>query len=48
MPLLILKRSLPEGESALYFSGEISWYGEEPQIAHPDHILTAEEFSLCR
>ena len=39
-----LKRSLPEGETR-FISGEISWYGEEPQIAHPDHILTAEEFS---
>jgi ATP-dependent DNA helicase RecG len=38
-----LKRSLPEGETR-FISGEISWYGEEPQIAHPDHILTAEEF----
>jgi ATP-dependent DNA helicase RecG len=38
-----LKRSLPEGE-VRFISGEISWYGEEPQIAHPDHILTAEEF----
>ncbi len=38
-----LKRSLPEGETR-FISGEISWYGKEPQIAHPDHILTAEEF----
>jgi ATP-dependent DNA helicase RecG len=39
-----LKRSLPEGETR-FISGEISWYGSEPQIAHPDHILTADEFS---
>ena len=39
-----LIRSLPEGETR-FISGEISWYGKEPQIAHPDHILTAEEFS---
>ena len=39
-----LKRSLPEGETR-FISGAISWYGSEPQIAHPDHILTAEEFS---
>ena len=39
-----LKRSLPEGETR-FISGEISWYGSEPQIAHPDHILTAEEFN---
>ena len=38
-----LKRSLPEGETR-FISGAISWYGSEPQIAHPDHILTAEEF----
>ena len=39
-----LKRTLPEGETR-FISGDISWYGSEPQIAHPDHILTAEEFS---
>jgi ATP-dependent DNA helicase RecG len=39
-----LKRSLPQGETR-FISGAISWYGEEPQIAHPDHILTAEDFS---
>ncbi len=39
-----LQRSLPEGETR-FISGAISWYGEEPQIAHPDHILTAEDFS---
>ena len=39
-----LKRSLPEGETR-FISGDISWYGSEPQIAHPDHILTADEFS---
>ena len=39
-----LMRSLPPGETR-FISGEISWYGKEPQIAHPDHILTAEEFS---
>jgi ATP-dependent DNA helicase RecG len=39
-----LQRSLPQGETR-FISGEISWYGEEPQIAHPDHILTAEDFS---
>ena len=38
-----LKRSLPEGEQR-FISGAIDWYGGEPQIAHPDHIVTAEEF----
>jgi ATP-dependent DNA helicase RecG len=39
-----LKRSLPEGEKR-FVSGEIGWFGDEPQIAHPDHILSADEFS---
>ncbi|MGB9143027.1 MAG: ATP-dependent DNA helicase RecG [Aestuariivirga sp.] len=39
-----LKRSLPEGETR-FISGEISWYGSEPQIAHPDHILSPDEFT---
>lgn len=39
-----LKRSLPTGEIR-FISGEISWYGAEPQIAHPDHILTADDFA---
>jgi ATP-dependent DNA helicase RecG len=38
-----LKRILPEGERR-FISGEISWYGADPQMAHPDHIVTAEEF----
>ncbi|MGH6854385.1 MAG: ATP-dependent DNA helicase RecG, partial [Aestuariivirga sp.] len=38
-----LKRSLPEGERR-FISGAIEWYGGEPQIAHPDHIVSAEEF----
>ena len=38
-----LKRSLPEGERR-FISGSIDWYAGEPQIAHPDHIVTAEEF----
>ena len=39
-----LKRSLPEGETR-FVSGGIGWFGDEPQIAHPDHILSADEFS---
>lgn len=38
-----LKRALPEGEWR-FVSGAIDWYGDEPQIAHPDHMVTAEEF----
>ena len=39
-----LKRLLPEGERR-FVSGSIDWYGAEPQMAHPDHIVTAEEFA---
>ncbi len=38
-----LKRSLPEGERR-FISGDIEWYAGEPQMPHPDHIVTAEEF----
>ncbi len=38
-----LKRLLPEGETR-FISGNIAWYGVEPQIAHPDHVVTAAEF----
>ncbi len=40
-----LKRSLPEGERR-FISGSIEWYGGEPQIVHPDHVVTADEFDL--
>lgn len=39
-----LKRLLPEGESR-FVSGHIDWYQGEPQIVHPDHVLSAEAFS---
>lgn len=38
-----LKRTLPEGEWR-FVSGSIDWFNDEPQIAHPDHMVTAEEF----
>ena len=38
-----LKRMLPEGETR-FISGKIDWFNAEPQMAHPDHILTADEF----
>ncbi len=38
-----LKRMLPEGERR-FVSGKIDWYGAEPQMAHPDHVVSAEEF----
>ena len=34
-------RLLPEGEQR-FVSGRIEWYGGEPQIVHPDHIVAPE------
>ncbi len=39
-----LEKLLPEGE-ARFISGKIEWYGGTPQIVHPDHVLTAEQFA---
>ncbi len=39
-----LRKQLPEGEER-YISGRLEWYGGKPQIVHPDHVLTAEEFA---
>ena len=39
-----LKRLLPEGERR-FLSGSIDWYAGEPQMAHPDHIVSPEEFA---
>ena len=38
-----LKRLLPEGETR-FVSGKIEWFKDEAQMAHPDHILSADEF----
>jgi ATP-dependent DNA helicase RecG len=38
-----LKRQLPEGEQR-FISGEIGWFNDEPQITHPDYILSADQF----
>jgi len=38
-----LKKALPEGERR-FVSGEIDWYNGTPQIAHPDHMVSAAEF----
>jgi ATP-dependent DNA helicase RecG len=38
-----LKRMLPEGETR-FVSGKIDWFNNEPQMAHPDHIVSADEF----
>jgi ATP-dependent DNA helicase RecG len=39
-----LEKLLPEGETR-YISGKIEWYGGTPQIVHPDHVMTAEQFA---
>ncbi len=39
-----LPRLLPEGEER-YISGRLEWYGGRPQMVHPDHVLTPEEFA---
>ena len=38
-----IRRMLPEGETR-FISGEIDWFNDEPQMAHPDHIVAAAEF----
>ncbi len=38
-----LKRQFPTGEKR-FISGEISWYGAEAQMSHPDYVLNADEF----
>jgi ATP-dependent DNA helicase RecG len=38
-----VKRLLPEGEER-FISGEVGWYNGEPQITHPDYVLSAEQF----
>ena len=38
-----IRRALPEGETR-FISGKIDWFNAEPQIAHPDHVVSPEEF----
>ncbi len=38
-----LKRMLPEGETR-FVSGKIEWFKDEAQMAHPDHILSKDDF----
>jgi ATP-dependent DNA helicase RecG len=38
-----IRRMLPEGEIR-FISGKIDWYNTDPQMAHPDHIVSAPEF----
>ncbi len=37
-----MARNYPPGERRL-ISGEISWYGVEPQISHPDYVLRVDD-----
>ena len=37
-----MARNFPEGERRI-ISGEISWYGPEPQMSHPDYVLRVED-----
>lgn len=39
-----LQGILPVGETRIV-SGKVDFYRDEPQMTHPDHILTAEEFA---
>ena len=39
-----LQRLLPPGETR-FISGTVDWFQGDPQIAHPDHIVSAEEFA---
>ena len=38
-----IRRMLPEGETR-FISGKIDWFNDEPQMAHPDHIVPDAEF----
>ncbi len=39
-----LEKALPIGETR-YVSGTVEWFRSVPQMVHPDHIVTAEDFS---
>jgi ATP-dependent DNA helicase RecG len=39
-----LLRQFPVGEKR-FISGEISWYGAEAQMSHPDYVLNADDFA---
>ena len=38
-----LRRLLPEGERRLV-SGEIAWFNATPQMTHPDHVVSADNY----
>lgn len=39
-----LEKALPEGEIR-YVSGTVEWFRNVPQMVHPDHIVSAEDFA---
>lgn len=39
-----LQRILPPGETR-FISGAVDWFQGAPQIAHPDHVVSREEFA---
>lgn len=39
-----LRRQLPDGE-VRYISGKVEWFNHRPQMVHPDHMLSEEEFA---
>ena len=39
-----IKRALPEGETR-FISGAVEWFQGQATIAHPDHVLNADEFA---
>ena len=39
-----LRRILPVGEERIV-SGRLEWFDDKPQMPHPDHVVTEEEFA---
>ena len=39
-----LRRQLPDDE-VRYISGKVEWFNNQPQMVHPDHMLSDEEFA---
>ena len=39
-----IKKTLPPGETR-FISGRVEWFNGTPQIVHPDHVLSPQEFA---
>ncbi|MFK5980981.1 MAG: ATP-dependent DNA helicase RecG [Rhizobiaceae bacterium] len=39
-----IEKTLPIGEMR-YISGKMEWYNDSPTMAHPDHVVSEEEFA---